>query len=839
MESEEVGIITSKDEVNEKVYIWAMESRMDFEWPMHDLKTSDWVSVSIKQGQVLNCNKVLDYLPTKRNHQRFKIHTTVLRPPEDWSQRNSYVKCVLSPDFGKVVNSYAIHLSPDVAYEAYVQFDYRLRSQYGTCWFLSKQEAFQSDDQSFRDMMPWSIEVTQEEQGNRSRKPIPDEQMDHLKNHEKTKKVQAQNSNNLDDLWELFGVITTSEISAQECLQPIHASTPAPEINYNLLENERSTSDYRVYSINYQNENLNQHHHQVPSTSFSTLDRNYAHSMNTTEVLDSDLENDLMNFTIQSGSSARLFLAHSMNTTEVLDSDLENDLMNFTIQSGSSASANFTNGPRYGVIVQKIGREKISCYIWTPSDPQLFYHVERPNDRIVIGTWISYEKTRPLCKKNQAAVEWNSQNEACGVQLLNGSLVPTRQAKFGIECMVDIVVQNPDLSPKYVYASNDFFGNQSIIIRRDDYTPRDFSPNKIRRVWIAYARLTNEDDSKWVWQFSEFAENRPRMALPKTLKCDFDSVDAHWQGNNLFVLEPNSNTNIAVFNEFAYGFGASYKQYLRLVKAQAQLEYFGVDEDLSDLNYGVIVRSENRYAIIWSFRENGYVLVPENNQDPRNPEKMIYEIGDWVTYQAYDSSGNDYVECIYREVFVLPELLTQPKIPTIILSFTFMCEVDQLNVVKNKEVVLGSKKFCVAYNDLLGLVLVPHTSTSEEILRRDIAPQAWVLFTNQAYRDYNWYTIYLWNGQRHHYVKLAPAYDLIFDETLKSALKAHLLSERFFGTEEDYYRRYNIKPRFTHLYVSDLLGLVVPNFNENSTSYIFSRGNLVNYYWKYYIGYAR
>uniref|UniRef100_A0A914BW99 Uncharacterized protein n=1 Tax=Acrobeloides nanus TaxID=290746 RepID=A0A914BW99_9BILA len=248
---------------------------MDFEWPMHDLKTSDWVSVSIKQGQVLNCNKVLDYLPTKRNHQRFKIHTTVLRPPEDWSQRNSYVKYVLSPDFGKVVNSYAIHLSPDVAYEAYVQFDYRLRSQYGTCWFLSKQEAFQSDDQSLRDMMPWSIEVTQEEQGNRSRKPIPDGQMDHLKNHEKIKKVQAQNSNNLDDLWELFGVITTSEISAQECLQPIHASTPAPETTYNLLENGRSTSDYRVDSINYQSENLNQHHHQVPSTSFSTLDRNY------------------------------------------------------------------------------------------------------------------------------------------------------------------------------------------------------------------------------------------------------------------------------------------------------------------------------------------------------------------------------------------------------------------------------------------------------------------------------------------------------------------------------------------------------------------------------------
>jgi hypothetical protein len=33
-----------------------------------------------------------------------------------------------------------------------------------------------------------------------------------------------------------------------------------------------------------------------------------------------------------------------MSTTEVLDSDLENDLMNCTIQSGSSASANFKHG---------------------------------------------------------------------------------------------------------------------------------------------------------------------------------------------------------------------------------------------------------------------------------------------------------------------------------------------------------------------------------------------------------------------------------------------------------------------------------------------------------------
>jgi hypothetical protein len=51
-------------------------------------------------------------------------------------------------------------------------------------------------------------------------------------------------------------------------------------------------------------------------------------------------------------------------------------------------------------------------------------------------------------------------------------------------------------------------------------------------------------------------------------------------------------------------------------------------------------------------------------------------------------------------------------------------------VVKDKEVVLGSKKFCVAYNDLLGLVLVPRTSTSEEILRRDIAPQ--VCFSHKS-----------------------------------------------------------------------------------------------------------
>jgi hypothetical protein len=89
--------------------------------------------------------------------------------------------------------------------------------------------------------------------------------------------------------------------------------------------------------------------------------------------------------------------------------------------------------------------------------------------------------------------------------------------------MVDIVVQNPDLSPKYVYASNDFFGNQSIIIRRDDYTPRDFGPNKIRRVSYSFFILQLKNGN-FLWNFTKNHQIFIIIFTKNAQNCQFFSL---------------------------------------------------------------------------------------------------------------------------------------------------------------------------------------------------------------------------------------------------------------------------------------------------------------------------
>lgn len=59
----------------------------------------------------------------------------------------------MSDDFGKVMNLNVVRLTPNVVYDAYVQFDHRFFEKYHTCWCLVKQDPVVSDDQSLREAM--------------------------------------------------------------------------------------------------------------------------------------------------------------------------------------------------------------------------------------------------------------------------------------------------------------------------------------------------------------------------------------------------------------------------------------------------------------------------------------------------------------------------------------------------------------------------------------------------------------------------------------------------------------------------------------------------------------